>query len=264
MKTKQFHQASGSRFGHNIGQNLPAKRAVAKKVVDTILWDNEVDTLFINDGTSTSYVWCYYLERWVQLREQHPLRVWTNNYDVMMQALCEPVAASIVNIKLAEGDFDYRFCAAIGGETTQWVAKVCRGKTCLLAVTALDAELGPSGITHGAKEIKRVIIDGAENLIVVADSSKLSNPRQAFHAANAKIWSEWLQERPDRLWVVTDLDPSITLPYRAYNNPSTPLEWQSENARLLQLSLGANFIVARPATASQPTSMPKSSASAGP
>ena len=243
MHTHEFHIQSGSLFGKKLGKQLQSKRTVASRVIE-LLWENKVDALFINDGTSTSYVWCYYITRWVAERRNHPLTVWTNNYDVAMQALCEPQAPVCMRIKVAPGEFSFQFCAMLGDDTTAWVADKSQDKTCLLAVTALDAQVGPCGRSHDAKEIKKVLLDKAGPLIVVADAEKLSQPRDPFLAASETSWQERLNQKKHRIWVFTDLDKSLLskASFAAHRHPSTPLQWQEENARVLRGALGDHFV----------------------
>jgi hypothetical protein len=246
MHTREFHLQSGSLFGKKLDQHLPSKRAVGKRVSD-FLWDNKVDSLFINDGTSTSYAWCYHLSQWVAQRRNHLLNVWSNNYDVSMQALCEPQAPVCIRIKVAPGEFNFQNCAMLGEDTTAWVGDKSQDKPCLLAVTALDAQVGPCGRGHDAKEIKKVLLlDKAGLLIIVADADKLSQPQDPFLAASESKWQEWLTQKKHRVWVFTDLDPRLGHPYTHRPRPSTPLEWQEENARMLRLQLGDHFVVAQP------------------
>lgn len=247
MLTREFHTSSGSLFGTKLDQQLASKRAVAKKVAE-FLWQHTVEPLFINDGSSTSYVWCYYMRVWVKHRSQHILTVWTNNYDLAMQALREPNAPSCVKIKVAPGEFNFQFCATLGDETTAWVAEKCQDKTCLLAVTKLDAKVGPCGRTNDALEIKKTLLERAGRLIIVADAEKLSQPREPFLAASETRWQEWLTQRADRLWVFTDLDPTLAskFPLEVHPSPRTPLQWQENNAHALRNALGNRFVVAQP------------------
>lgn len=86
--------------------------------------------------------------------------------------------------------------------------------------------VGPCGRTHDAKEIKKALLDKAGLLIVVADADKLSQPRDPFLAASETKWQEWLTQKQHRLWVFTDLDPTLAAKYSFshHASPRTPLE----------------------------------------
>lgn len=254
MHTRSFHVHSKSDFGKKLPQQLDAKRQVAHALIDKLLWPRRVDSLFMNDGTSVSYVWCYYLQRWVS-EQQSRLAVWTNNYDVPMQALCEDKAQKLIRIYTPSGEFNFRFCAALGPDTNKWVRENCEGKTCILAVSALDAQFGPCGNDEDAKAIKRIVLQYASNLIVVADSCKLSQSSNPFQAVNPNEWNRWITERKGNLWVVTDIDPRLCgkVALVPHAKPSTSLEWQERNAHQLRHLLGNEHFIAIPTPKSSST-----------
>src|SRR4051812_29629884 len=121
MESRDFHIKSGSTFGKKLDKNLNSKRAVARKTCD-LLWEEAVDTLVINDGTSTTYPWCYLLNRWTAERPDHPLGVWTNNRALEIEALCKANTHKI-QINGAPGLFSFEFCAALGKDATDWMAE---------------------------------------------------------------------------------------------------------------------------------------------
>ena len=254
MRTKEFHENSGSEFGKRVLEMEPEKERIAEAVLKYALWQEALDPknpIFLSDGSSASYVWCHYLRAWAKNGPAgEALIVKTNNLDVPMQVLCEPGAHGRVNIEDAPGDFSFKFCANFGSDTDAWVEKKCSGCTCILAVTSLDAELGPGSKDPRARAIKRAVMETANVLVIVADRTKLSKPRNPADAANPNAWKIWRDQRANegRLFVVTDQSPEVTHPYKrtpfkGFPDARTPLQIENENTWWLREHLGKQFIV---------------------
>ena len=253
MKTEEFHVKSGSLFGMRVPEMRDVKKAVARDVVSRILWPSGTDAknpVFFSDGSSASYVWCYYLRAWLKQADAGEiLQVGTNNLDVSMQALCEPAAPDRVRIECAPGDFNFKYCATFGRDTEDWVAEHCRRSVCVLSVTALDGELGPCGKGEPAKAIKRVVMENANLLVVLADCTKLRKNRDPAHAAAPELWEEWRDKRArqGRLFVVTSLsggaDQFRREPFRGFPDNRSPDGIESDNLWWLRERLRDQLII---------------------
>jgi hypothetical protein len=67
MRTKEFHVTSGSEFGKRVADMEPEKKLIAQAVLSRVLWPPNLspkNPIFVSDGSSASYVWCYYLREW--------------------------------------------------------------------------------------------------------------------------------------------------------------------------------------------------------
>ncbi|HEY1661715.1 MAG TPA: hypothetical protein VGI03_04790 [Verrucomicrobiae bacterium] len=251
MRTKEFHMKSESQYGQRVADLELEKKRVADAIVQRILWrqgQHPHNPLYVSDGSSASFVFCKYLQRWIKEGDE-TLRVWTNNLDVPMQVLCEEGAPEKVSIHSAPGEFSYKYCGNFGRETEAWIEQHCGRSTCILAVTALDADLGPCGRGEDAKAIKAAVMKAANVLIVVADHTKLRCPRDPGAAAAPDEWRRWRDERSadGRLFVVTtrSLNVPVTFgrfPLKGAVDARTPDQIESENFARLSTQLGQQLI----------------------
>lgn len=255
MVTQDFHLKSGSLFGRRVAELVREKKAVAKAVVENILMRPGCDPknpVFISDGSSSSYVWCYFLRKWAAtVRDRDALRIWTNNLDIPMQALCEPNGTKSVDIRIAPGEFSYKYCANFGLDSEKWVREHCDRCTCVLAVTALDSELGPCGKGEDAKAIKKAVMESANVLVIVTDHVKNSKQRDPDQAACPDEWKKWrdVRAKEGRLFVVTNKSPAVSLPFKRtpfVSHPDTraPSDIESETLWALHLALKTQLIIA--------------------
>jgi hypothetical protein len=253
MRTKDFHIRSGSLFGARVAEMEGIKKAVARETVTRVLWPHGMDPknpVFFSDGSSSSYVWCYYLGAWLQHTDHgERLSVWTNNVDVPLQGLCEPNAPGRVAINVAPGEFSFKYCANFGASTEAWCAEHCKRSVCVLSVTGLDGELGPCGRDTDARGIKRAVLENANFLVIVADCTKLRKRRDPAHAAAPEVWHVWRDKwaRQGRLVVVTSLSTAADRlkrePFRGFPDERSPDGIESDNLWWLRERLGDQLII---------------------
>lgn len=250
MNTALLHTNSGSIYGSRVGNAAEAKTKIAKEVVKRILWRPGFDPnnpVFISDGSSASYVFCEYMQTYLAHPQDDPLNVWTNNLDVPIQVSCQPNAPDRVAVEVAPGLFRPSYCGTFGDLTEAWIEKHCAGSTCIMAVTGLDAELGPYAKHPEAKKVKAAIMRTASQLVIVADAAKLRQKRDIAAAVSPNEWKRWCDDRAGRVHVLSDRSSHIPCPPNAFVIKSgavdnrTPDQIEQENHRLLNIKLPNHY-----------------------
>jgi hypothetical protein len=239
MYTHDMHVKSGTLFGKKYAKHAVEKYMVGACAVMDVLEPESARTLFISDGTATSFAFDIFLHRWAgRPRDQRPrLVVYTTNFDVAMQVQFEPQANESVEVHLPPGAQLHAPDSLVDGpDVAKWVEARCSSAdVCLLSQTWLDADLGPCGGYAGSKATKSAILKNAKYLIALADRDKLSqdSPLLRAKAANPEAWQALVHDRRDFVRVITTVssDPPF--------NPDDSNE--SRNADILSSLLGANF-----------------------
>jgi DeoR/GlpR family transcriptional regulator of sugar metabolism len=246
LSTKDFHVGSKSTFSNKIVRHEACKVNVGRLAVERVLRKADIDAMLINDGSSTSYVWSEYLDYWLGHHDSRSLRVYTNNLDVPMQFLHDRrTERSKIEVKVAPGEVYLPYYATLGQDTELWMKEYSKRGASLMAVTALDAELGPCGRQEYARAIKGVMLENANYLVVVADHEKMSKPTSeiGYTAANQDAWKKWIERNKSRLWVISTLPSDINpASERALPHPKTPEEWIRRNSAILYQALGEHFV----------------------
>jgi DeoR/GlpR family transcriptional regulator of sugar metabolism len=253
MKTEKYHVESGSRFGRKLLVNKDAKKAVGKATVEKVLFRDGnalMNPVFVSDGTSTSYVWCYLMRRRLRDDTAIPLGVFSNNVDVTMQVALEKEAEGRIDLEDASGVFDFENCAHFGIAAESFAKEKCEDCSCVLAVTALDEELGPCGKGRHAKLMKKWMLKKANVLVVVTDHEKLSFRREPQSAANPEAWQAWLEKRGEqgRLHVVTSVPKDIehgypnAEPFKGFPDERSARGILEFNLRCLKMRLDRRLI----------------------
>lgn len=227
---------------------MPDRDRVAQGVLSRILCNAgglPSNPLLITDGKSAASVSKAYFPYWTK-HCSGKLRVWTNSIEPANQITAISSAAEKISVHQADGEFDTFNKGVFGLETEQWMEKHAPRCTCILAVTALDADLGPCGQGEDPRAIKSAVIKSANVLIVVADRLKLRFPKDPAHAAAPDEWKRWTEERAKtgRLYVVTTYTPGLDLTHVPRDRAHmTAAEIEVENIRKLRQKLGANLIL---------------------
>lgn len=248
MITKQIYVDSHCEFGDQVAASEREKDQVAKEVVSKVLLfdeQNPANPVFISDGSSASSVWCHYMKEWAKRYPKENLRVWTNNCDVTLQTLIHQPSRNCISVHVASGRFRRDYCAVFGEDTEKWCLAHSSRSVCVVAVTALDHELGPCARNEDARAIKSAVMRSAQVLVIIADRDKLRQQRNPGMAANAKEWENWINNQQNRLFVVTTRSPHIN-PALPDNSLRGADAIEQENLRLLRLKLKEHFICIPP------------------
>lgn len=166
---------AGTYFKAKEQVQMPAKRAVAKKIVNQLL--HEGDAILLDAGTSSYPI----AEEIAEKAKREPgtthYTIMTHNY-MAFDILAKRVPReAMCNILLAGGRYDEDLNALFGLQTLT-AYKEFHPKVILLAVSALEADTGL--YCHGNTEefpVKQIIFEKrAVDRIIVADHTKLGRP----------------------------------------------------------------------------------------
>jgi len=143
--------------------NKVEKIKIAKACADLIM---DGDTLLIDSGTTTQY-----LAR--ELSERSNLTVVTNSLLVAQ----EFVYNRTVNVILLGGSLDLHYQFTYGNDAISQLTKYRADKT-ILATDGISVEHGLTTYHHQELDVSRVMIERSNEVIVVADHSKIG--REGF------------------------------------------------------------------------------------
>lgn len=149
--------AEGS-FRERMAENAAAKDEIARKLLDLI---NAGDTLFIDTGSTT--LACAY-----QLAAVPRLTVITNSVRI---AQVLSAGEGRANVLLLGGEFRADNAETVGPAAVEQI-RGFQADHAVITVTAIDASVGAMDAEIDEAHIARVMIDCAQQLIVVADSAK--------------------------------------------------------------------------------------------
>ncbi len=143
--------------------NAAAKRALAAPAAALI--DNN-DTIMMNAGTTLAYVLhC--------IQGKKNISIVTNS----IQHALEVSAYPGVNVILLGGEIDAKYHFTYGNDAVEQLRKYHANK-CILSVDGIDEENGLTLYYANEAPLLRAMIDSSEEVIVVADATKLG--RSAF------------------------------------------------------------------------------------
>jgi DeoR/GlpR family transcriptional regulator of sugar metabolism len=232
------------------------KQLVANAAVTEILWPSDRDatnSILICDGSSALCVWIAYLADWARRSSTiNRLKVFTNNLAVPQEweRICL-MAPGWVKIEVAPGEFIPQYNGVFGRETERWAEQNAPECTCILPVTCLDGLLGPCTNDPDARALKKVILNKAKAIVVVADFDKLRRRRNGLIAVDSERWEQLLKSGGDfhgRLWVVTARTQANGMPWKSCPakggvDHRTEHEIESDNLHTLHRHLGQRLIV---------------------
>jgi len=196
------------RFSFKMTKGLSDKSAVASLVANQFLGHKSTDELLITDGTSLVHVWSAFYSSWKVL-SAYPINLATNN--VAIVKACFESEHPNLTVHVAPGRLDPQHGAILGPETLDWLRPICRRRTCVMSLTALDALLGPCGHDAPARAVKELLLEESNLLLLICDASKLGRQRDEIDtsAANPDAWHARISNHPNRLWVYTSLDGAV-------------------------------------------------------
>ncbi|MBR2930190.1 MAG: DeoR/GlpR transcriptional regulator [Clostridia bacterium] len=143
--------------------NAPSKRALASSAAELI--ENN-DTIMINAGTTLAYVLhC--------IRGKKNISIVTNS----IQNALEVASLPGVNVILLGGEIDGKYQFTYGSDTVAQLSEYHANK-CILSVDGIDKEDGLTLYYSNEAGIVRGMIKASDEVIVVADATKLG--RSAF------------------------------------------------------------------------------------
>ncbi|MCH9023066.1 MAG: hypothetical protein IID32_09935, partial [Planctomycetes bacterium] len=259
MRTKLFHTNSTSKFATRFEDNSDKNKMIADIVINKILCppgQDVADTLFLSDGSSTSYVFDAFLKA-IESREiTQDFQIYTNNPDVLFQSYIEDPYANLpfdkrnLNVEIPSGAFFNEYFSIMGQDTTKWVERVAHRSICILAVTGLDWRFGPYAANRFSRAIKKAVMANADLLVVLVDDKKLSKKRNRAKTVDHALWSKWRNEAQDlgKLWVVTNSTVRAEDPFEIHKFESFPDDRESDeilkdNCYMLRKYLGDQFIL---------------------
>ena len=143
--------------------NAPAKRALATLAQDLI--DNN-DTIMMNAGTTLAYVLH-------AIKGKKNISIVTNSIQNALEVSSYPG----VNVILLGGEIDSKYQFTYGNDATSQLARYHANK-CILSVDGISAKDGLTLYYANESGIVRGMIEASDEVIVVADATKLG--RSAF------------------------------------------------------------------------------------
>ncbi len=196
-----------------------AKKQVAAAAAQ-LMQKLELTALTVPEGSSASAIYEEYVTKRNDLR---PLTIYTNNCDVLLHRTLGESESYVetLDIRMAPGKVRARSGAILGQQTDDWFSKNIHG-LCLLPVSAFHWDQGPCARDPKARNIKRRILELAENLLLVLDSQKMRKNILPFltHVADRSEWKNWINGRYNRnMWVVTTLSPRIHEHWESSDDP---------------------------------------------
>lgn len=261
---RRLYERDPGPYARKFMSHYDEKVDIAKRVNDEILGPEEVKTMYLGDGSGSSHCFIEHIDLRLVLDADLRARqeVYTTNLDVL--TVLKQVGwlldvKSPSKVWLPEGFINSNDNALYPFGTTSATDQTKQDPlayfaslvdVCILSVSELDAEWGPCGGHPSSRAVKSTVLECAENLVIVADHTKLSRPHFSRRArtCNRHEWSNaWLKSKRDFLRVVVTLDCEFPCKVPADPPPpddhhTAPDYWQRWNAAKLLEALGDNFM----------------------
>lgn len=145
---------------------------IAKMIADMIA---DGETLMIDSGTTTCYI-----AR--ELADRNNLTIVTN----AIQVAREFVYNNTINVILLGGDLDLQYQFTFGNDTLAQLQKY-RADKMIIATDGISAKCGLTTFHNKEADVSRLMIDRSNEVIAVADYSKIGKEGFSFISALEKI-----------------------------------------------------------------------------
>lgn len=154
-------------FSERIGRFEKEKRDIARAAADMVQ-DN--DTLIINSGTTT-----YFIAQ--ELKKRKALTVVTNSIMIAQ----ELAHIQNFNVILLGGNYNYQYQFTYGDDAVNQLQRYKTDKL-ILSVDGISSMAGLTTHHHQEAEVNRLMLQRVNQVIVVADYSKIGRENFAFIA----------------------------------------------------------------------------------
>lgn len=166
--------------------NIDAKKRIAHAVVQDILNQPRLKSIFLDSGTVTYYI----AEKICQ--EAPEIKIYTNNLSIArLKNMC-------TRIHLLPGNLDAKVEAAVGLEPAIYLRELCeQGKIDIgvLGLRSYEYDLGFGEDTPTLIEVQRVLFETVPNLVLVAQGEKLFKPVQVPLYNDSEVSNALIQRR---------------------------------------------------------------------
>ncbi len=121
------------------------------------------ETIILDTGSTTNYMAQF-------LQQRHDLTVITNSHDIFNRLYSSPG----ITLLLTGGQYDPK-TRSFGGRGAHLMLRDMRVDKAFIVAGGVSAEFGISSVTLQEAEVRRVMIDAAREIIVLADHTVLQN-----------------------------------------------------------------------------------------
>jgi len=197
-----------STFGQRVQEKREEKQKVAWYVADKWLSKGRPDA-FITDGSSTFYISLAVLA----IPRERQAIICTNNLAISTEtdAHSDREVRGMLSLKLPGGEKDFDLDATLGTQAEMYAKDFLEKHNIVIAsVRELHPELGPTAPETESRCLKKVAMEKASLLIIVADWKKITTPpiSNAYRVFPSKgEWENLLRNK--EVWIISAM-PSDT------------------------------------------------------
>ncbi|MGC4046253.1 MAG: hypothetical protein QM758_20885 [Armatimonas sp.] len=195
------------KYAERLKNDTNLKAIVASYIVQTFLNPNtgNKDSILngeewlLLDGTSTLFLSCAIFSLPNGLFPE----IFTPNLAVALEGALRN-RTKICN--MVPGDVDYLHYSVHGKETELWIAREVENKIAVVPVSEISSQGGIAANDRWASALKRMCLERAKRVLVIADSSKLTVGRAKSTPIykSTVTWERILEERGDSIECICD------------------------------------------------------------